>query len=348
MTQEIALMEPKEALDRMDFPDGLKAETITINRRSIPKLQRTEDGFTLRFGTKVEFPLERQEAINSIYDLTGVPKWHATHTPDTLIAPLLEHHLREQEAVLAITDDQGLQRLVGMKDLHPVLSPERTMEEIVQRYPEVQFQKVQSDGQTADVLAITHNDEKHLQELLQPGLHQFLPQGGDPFRAGFHLRFSPLGIVEPMIEPYLVRLVCLNGAIHAEYLSAFPGKGYGEGDEVWHWFRQGLDHVGGSIDEVMGKYAGMVGEEIPEGDGRILALEGMVRAARLNRPMADAMRDQAVAHPPQNMYDLYNILTYVSTHNTKNFDSQVQAMRRAGQQAEIGEHAQYCPTCHRN
>jgi hypothetical protein len=64
--------------------------------------------------------------------------------------------------------------------------------------------------------------------------------------------------------------------------------------------------------------------------------------------MADPMRDAAVAHPPRNMYDMYNLLTYVSTHNARNFSEQVQAMQRAGDQAEPGHHARYCPTCRRN
>jgi hypothetical protein len=91
-----------------------------------------------------------------------------------------------------------------------------------------------------------------------------------------------------------------------------------------------------------------VREEIGEGEERVLALEGMIRAARLPRHMADPMRDAAIAHPPRNMYDLYNLLTYVSTHHARNFGEQVQAMQRAGEQAEPGHHARYCPTCRRN
>ncbi len=75
-----------------------------------------------------------------------------------------------------------------------------------------------------------------------------------------------------------------------------------------------MDHAARSIDGVLGKYGDMLREEIGEGEERVLALEGMVRAARLPRHMADPIRDAAVAHLPRNMYDLYNLLTYVSTH----------------------------------
>jgi hypothetical protein len=64
--------------------------------------------------------------------------------------------------------------------------------------------------------------------------------------------------------------------------------------------------------------------------------------------MADPIRDAAAAHPHRNRYGLYNLLISVSAHNARDFGEQVQAMQRAGEQAEPGHHARYCPTCRRS
>jgi hypothetical protein len=102
-----------------------------------------------------------------------------------------------------------------------------------------------------------------------------------------------------------------------------------------------------SIDGVSGQYSNVVGEEIPAGEERVLALEGTIRASRLPRHMADPMQGGAVAPPPRNMYGLYNLLTYVSTHHAATAVRRSRPCNGAGDQAEPGHHARYWPTCRR-
>lgn len=345
--REIELMTAEDVLGGLNFPRGLNHQVIPVTKST--RLVREDDKYFLRFRGGPEFALDNPDAVNSLYDLTGLPK-SLSKSPDNLVAPLLQHHIQSMEQVIAISDDSGLMRLERPDHVGPALAPERIMTELAMKFPEVGYHQanVADDGLSMDLLAMTHNDTRKLEELVQPGLHEFLPDGGDPFRAGVHLRFSPMGVVQPMIEPYLVRVVCRNGAIHAEYLSEWGGTGYGEGDEIWNWFRQGLDHVGGSIDEVMGKYGQLLGEVIPEGEERMLAVNGMIRAAKIPNHMADAIRDQAMAFPPKTAYDMFNLLTYTATHQAKGFQQQLKAMTKAGAIAEPGTHEQWCPTCHRN
>ncbi|MEE8209238.1 MAG: hypothetical protein V3R38_00655 [bacterium] len=345
--RDIELMSAKDVLGGLNFPKGLEHTALTPNKRT--RLVRNEDKYVLQFRNGPEFSLDNPEAINSLYDLTGLPKV-LSKSPDHLVAPLLQHHIQGLEKVIAITDGDGLMRLERADRIGPALPVEQVMTELAEKFPEVAYHQanVADDGLTLDLLAITHNDTRKLEELIKPGLHEFLPDGGEPFRAGVHLKFSPMGIVQPLIEPYLVRVICANGAIHAEYLNAFDGTGYGEGDEMWQWFRQGLDHVGGAIDDVMEKYAGLIGEPIPDGEERMLAVNGMIRAAKLPNHMGEAIRDMAIANPPHNAFDMFNLLTYTATHQAKGFEQQLKAQTKAGANAEPGVHAQWCPTCHRN
>lgn len=345
--RDIELMTAEDVLGGLNFPSGLEHTILTPNKRT--RLQKDGDSYVLRFHNGPDFPLDNPQVIDSLFDLTGLPK-SLSKSPDHLVAPLLQHHIQTVDKVVAISDNDGLMKLERADRMGPALAADKVMEVMAEKFPEVMYHQahVADDGLTLDLLAITHNDTKKLEEVIQPGLHAFLPDGGDPFRAGVHLKFSPMGVVRPLIEPYMVRILCRNGAIHAEYLSEFGGTGYGEGDDMWQWFRQGLDHVGGAIDDVMSKYGQLVAEPIPEGEERMLAVNGMIRAARLPVHMADAIRDQAIANPPRTAFDMFNLMTYTATHQAKGFEQQLRAMTKAGANAEPGVHSQWCPACHRN
>jgi len=344
---DATLLSQEQAMELLQLPRGLKAETVAIGRK--PVIVEDGDGYVVKLNRDQEFPLTTAEGRDSMFELAGIPKGLAKSTPSKLMMPVLAHQLARQERVIAFSDEQnGLLRLESPKDMHPSLEPEPVLQHIYDQYPEVLYQKaeVTKDFQ-ADLLAITHNDVHKLEELLQPGQHKFLPKDGDPFRAGVHLRFSPIGVVEPLIEPYMVRLICTNGAIHQEFMTSW-GPGYGEGDDMWAWFRQGMAQAHASVNAVMGQYAGLVGEEIKAGQDRTLAVEGMIRAARLPAGMANGLRDLAIADPPRTQYELWNHLTAVATHNSKGFGEQLRRMTVAGNQVEPNQHRQFCINCGRS
>ena len=215
------------------------------------------------------------------------------------------------------------------------------------QWPELKFQDAQisKDAYQADILAITHDDERRLADLLSPGQHVFLPDGGDPFRAGVHIGFNQMGMTAPLIEPYLLRLVCRNGAIHAEYLHEEWGRGYGEGDELWQWFQEGLQASDLAVNNVMDKYRDMVGQTIEDKD-RSAAVEGYIRQARLGGDDAQVIRAQAMNEPPRNQYDLFNMATATATHRqNKSLSEMLKQQRRAAGNVGAHAHQGYCPAC---
>jgi len=217
------------------------------------------------------------------------------------------------------------------------------------QWPEVKFKDAQM-GQNygTDIVAITHDEERRLEELVTPGLHQFLPQGGDPFRAGVHIHTNPMGLSAPEIEPFTYRLVCLNGAVHTQYLHDAWGRGFGEGDELWQWFRDGLQASDMAVGNIMGKYAEMLGEAI-EPNARAAVVEGYARQARLGNEDKQALREQAMNEPPRNMYDLFNLATATATHRGhKTLQEMLNHQRRATVNTTTADaHGHYCPTCKR-
>lgn len=345
--KNLVLMSQDEVMERLVLPQGLKATPIQVGAR--PRIVKDGDGYNVQFSRgSPGFSLLTAEGKDALFDFTGIPKGLAKSTPEKLMLPVLEHQLAALDRVVAISDDEnGLLRLQRQTDMRPVLAPAQVLEQVYQQFPEVMYQRAErSDNYAFDVLAITHNQVQRLETLLAPGQHKFLPRGGDPFRAGVHMRFSPLGTVAPMIEPYTVRLVCTNGAISAQFMSAW-GKGYGEGDEMWQWFRQGLEDSGRRVSEIMGNFAELVGEEIPPGEGRMLAVNGAIRDARLPKAQADAVMAMALANPPRTAYDIFNFMTAVATHQSQTFGEQLRRMAVAGRQAQPGQHARFCPTCNR-
>lgn len=348
-TPSITLMDAQEALTRLEMPKGLRLQTLGVGAAGA-KISRTHGQYTLRFSRKHTYPILTEEAMDSLFEAAHVPKSLGKNTPEEMVTPILEYHLGKLERVTAITDNGGLVRLVMEGDRQPAFDPTETLEHIQSLYPDTRYQQavLSPDYSTMNLLTIIQQEPERLEKYLKPGTHQILPKGGDPFMAGAHLKLSPLGLEAPTIEPYMVRLVCTNGAIHAEYISAWGGTGYGEGDEVWQWFREGMTKAVESSSRVMDSYGEMTTHEIPDGDQRMLAVEGMIRAARLPREMATAIRDRAISDPPHTMFDLWNIFTAVATHNTPKVGDQIKYMRRAGDQVASSTLHQYCPTCHRN
>lgn len=339
-----------EVLEKLAMPDGVVASPTKVQTKRV-KIEPSLDGtINVRLNSNKDdtFIIDTPEGYGALATMAGMPQSMVRDFPAKLTAPLMTHAIKDKEGLVVIRDQDN--RLLDVKDnakLQPIIRPEQAIEQMMNHWPELKFQDAQigKGDYQSDILAITHDNERKLEDLLAPGLHEFLPQGGDPFRAGVHIGFNSMGMTAPVIEPYLLRLVCRNGAIHAEYLHDEWGRGYGEGDELWQWFQEGMQASDIAIDNVMTKYAGLVGDTIDAKD-RSAVVEGYIRNARLNNDDANAVRAQAINEPPRNQYDLFNLATATATHGKKKSLSQMLNAQRkaAGNVGDHGHHG-YCPTC---
>jgi hypothetical protein len=339
-----------DILERLSMPDGVVASPTKVQPRRV-KVEPTVDGLInvrLNADKADTFTIDTPEAYTALAEMVGIPQSVVKRFGAKMTAPMVTHGIKDKEGLVVIKDADN--RILDIKDLtklQPIIQPEQAVEQMFMQWPELKFQDAQisKEAYQADILAITHDDERRLEDLVAPGQHVFLPEGGDPFRAGVHVGFNQMGMTAPIIEPYLLRLVCRNGAIHAEYLHNEWGRGYGEGDELWQWFQEGLQASDMAVNNVIDKYAGMVGQTIDAKD-RSAVVEGYIRNARLGGDDAQAIRAQAMNEPPRNQYDLFNLATATATHRrNKSLAEMLKQQRRAAGNVGAHAHQGYCPTC---
>jgi hypothetical protein len=347
--QAVQWLENDDVLERLSIPDGITAQPFDINRSA--KFEVNKDGtMHVRFNRGTAFTVEDPEAMKSMAEFAGVTQQIAGKFPQELVTPLVSYGIKQRDGVVVIADADN--RIINVHDrskLQPIMPAEAVLENMLAQWPEVKFKDAQMGASYGtDIVAITHDEERRLEELVQPGLHQFLPEGGDPFRSGVHIHTNPMGLSAPLIEPFTYRLICLNGAVHTEYLHNEWGRGFGEGDELWQWFRDGLQASDMAVGNIMGKYAEMLGETI-EPNARAAVVEGYVRQARLGNDDKQAVREQAMNEPPRNMYDLFNLATATATHRGhKSLQEMLNHQRRATINTTTADaHGRYCPTCKR-
>lgn len=176
---------------------------------------------------------------------------------------------------------------------------------------------------------------------------------GDLVQAGANVTFSPLGTVNPTVSSFALRLTCTNGAVHTEVLREYRyGGGGGGGDEggnsggdIWNWFRTSAREAYNSLPNVVNRYRALLNEGI-DPEQRASILEAMIREAKITGADADAIRALALERPPENSYDMMNLITYGTSHI---FERPVQVRRAQLAIADFTnaeEHARVCPTCH--
>jgi len=170
---------------------------------------------------------------------------------------------------------------------------------------------------------------------------------GDLIQAGANVSFSPLGTVNPMVQSYVLRLSCTNGATSNTVLREFHfgGGGGGEGDDIWQWFRNSTRSAYNALDRIVIRYRAMMNEQIPAGD-RAAMLEAMLREARISGEDANAVRALAIENPPQTSYDVMNLITQATSHIIEDPQRVRRAQLTVASYTSDQEHARVCPVCH--
>lgn len=169
----------------------------------------------------------------------------------------------------------------------------------------------------------------------------------DLVRAGALVNFSPIGIVNPSVQSFVIRLACTNGVTSHDVLREFSFGG-GDNGDVYQWFRRSILDAYGSLKDIVENWQHMIQEEISP-DDRALVLEALLKKARLPKDIAEAVRAQALATPPSNHYDMQNLLTWASSHLL----TEPRQIRHAQAIAADYNHDQahrrerVCPICHR-
>jgi len=184
----------------------------------------------------------------------------------------------------------------------------------------------------------------HVANLEVVGVEEKPVVRGDLVRAGAAVTFSPIGGIQPSVEAYVLRLICTNGVTSNTVLREF--KFGGEGDSIWQWFRHSVRDAYRAVGPIVDQFQKMGYEAIAPED-RPLLLEGLIKSSRLPAEAAEAVRALALQEPPQNSYQMANLLTYASSHLLEDPVNVRRTQRAAAAYMAETEHRRICPTCHR-
>lgn len=254
--------------------------------------------------------------------------------PDTFGRALSEV-LEKQGRYSMVVKDDKLASIVPYGERKAV-NPERLLDTVEKIIPVDSYLRVMLEGQMATIEVVGDKTD-------------FVVKG-DNVSAGVMLGFSPMGVDLPWVQAYALRRWCTNGATTNTVLAKFTaggGSGGGEGDNIWQFFRASIRKAYNAFGELVAGWRELAGEEIsPEDRGRMV--EALIKKSQLPEKIANAIRAKAMETPPQNSWEVLNLLTFASTHLMEKLPPK--QIRRALQvTADFGDedtHDRTCPLCH--
>ena len=184
----------------------------------------------------------------------------------------------------------------------------------------------------------------HTVRLEIVGQEEKAVEKGDIIRAGVLVEFSPIGLIDPKVQSYGSRLVCTNGMTS---LVAFSTHVMTEDvGETRDWLVEAVENAYNGLGESVNRYRDMRKVFIKPSD-RALILSGLAKEAGLSGPSAAALFAKATEEPPENAYDVLNIMTWLTSHVLENPQRIVRAQNASARFATEAVYHKHCPTCRR-
>jgi len=270
------------------------------------------------------------KGVKALTKFVGVPQKVAEELSPDLFGRVATELLARKERYNLLLENDEVDDFVpyrGVKNL-PV---ERVLTTIERAIPGCDFHRVSILDHSVASLEIV-------------GTEQQAVRRGDLVRAGAMVQFSPINTVMPLIQSYVLRLVCTNGATGKTVLSSFTGGGGGEGDDIWQWFRQSVEAAYRSLGAIVSRYQQMLQERIPP-DQRATMLEALLKEAGISGRAAEAVRARALEEPPRNTYEMVNLITWASSHIIESPRDRHRALAASACFTSEGQHASICPLC---
>ncbi len=160
---------------------------------------------------------------------------------------------------------------------------EKVLNAIEKAIPEVDYNR-----------ALIDRESVHLEVV---GLEETPVLKGDMVRAGALIKWSPIGITKPLVQSFVVRRTCTNGATGNTVLREY---GFGGGDDdngnVWEWFKKSVRDAYRSYGKMAEAWRRLVNENVPAAD-RPMMLEALIKQTGLSPEVADVVRGRALQEP---------------------------------------------------
>jgi hypothetical protein len=213
--------------------------------------------------------------------------------------------------------------------------------------PERALRSIESAGMNFHRVYTKH-DRSVVIQTLGDRIEQVTRTKGDRVQAGAAVIFSPIGTVIPAVQSFSMVIACTNGLTMEEVSESFKfsdGGGSSNPNGFWDWFRKNLRKAMDSIGIQTQHFRELQAHRIAPND-RPGALEGVLQQAHLPDDLEDLVRARALAHPPENAWEMLNLITYATSHATTDYD----IVRRSNKAMSTFAHNvavhKVCPLCH--
>jgi hypothetical protein len=271
-----------------------------------------------------------EEGVKAMTNFVGIPRAVSQQLSPDLFGKVVTELLSRKERYNLLLEDDQVRNFGDYRGIRN-LPVDRVLTAIEHGMPQCDYHRVSVLG-----------DHSAMLEVIGP--KQEAVRRGDLMHAGALVKFSPINTIKPLVQSYVLRMVCTNGMTSKTVLAEFTG-GHGEGDDVWQFFRQSVRSAYQAIGNIVSRYQNMIRERVPA-DQRAGMLEELLRQAGITGKEAEAVRAQAIQQPPRNTYDMLNLVTWASSHIIKTPERIQRAMNASATFVSESEHASVCPLCH--
>lgn len=271
-----------------------------------------------------------EDGVKAMTRFVGLPHAVWEQLGPDLSGKVVTHLLARKERYNLLLDNGEVKNFGDYRGVRN-LPVERVLTAIERGMPDCNYHTVRVLG-------------NHSASLEVVGPKQEAVRRGDLMQAGALVSFSPINTIQPVVQSFVIRMVCSNGMSNQTVLAKFIG-GHGEGDDVWQWFRQNVRAAYQSIGKIVGRYQAMIRERIPA-DQRAGMLEELLRQAGITGKDAEAVRAQAIQEPPRNTYELLNLVSWASSHIVRSPERVQRAQKAMATFTDAVQHDTVCPLCH--
>ena len=320
-------MNRTEVLEKLQPVMGLKVHEVEHGPRT--RLQVTPEEVIFNPGNRSRALTIAPEAVREITNFTGVGERLAKELRPTTFSLLITELLAAKGRYVLLAKEQQVVGIGKAGQYRPV-NAERVLGAIERAI-----------GESTDYARVSVLSQSVYIEVV--GDKQEAVAKGDLVQAGALVAFSPIGIINPSVQTYVRRLTCTNGAT-ANYV--LEGYGYGEGDDLWQWFRKSIGRAYRSVGRVTERWQQMAREQVSPAE-RAAMLEALIKHSRLDKVSAEAVRARALEQPPTSAYDIHQLLTWATSHVVEDAGLRIRAQAVAADFSHEETHARVCPVCRR-
>jgi len=172
------------------------------------------------------------------------------------------------------------------------------------------------------------------------------------YNAGIRVSHSIDGSTSTRVEPYLFNQWCANGCTHEHSIKAWnrrpTGRPRGGGDAapmmgLSTWLQESVVNAVMLFDQEVINLQRLAGMPVPHDADE--ALSKLLTANGVPVKLQGAVKEQLEVDGFENMYDLYQAITHVETHN-EHFEDHPNAKGKLNKMAaHLSHHTTFCPQC---